>query len=133
MGLVDPKVRAAFALLGLRPDADQLAVLAAYRRLARATHPDVSSERDAAERFTALSAAYQQAMAAAPERTAPADPPEEAPSTARPFPRATPATGRPFVAGPVRVEPAPGEGWGEEILWIGPVVRLHRGGRRGWT
>lgn len=131
MGHADPNVRAAFALLGLRPDADQLAVAAAYRRLARTTHPDVSPEHDAAERFTALAAAYRQALAAAPERITPADPPE-APATPRPFPRMTPTPDQPIVAGPVRVEPAPGEGWPQEIRWPGPLLRLDREGRWRW-
>ena len=135
MAQVDPTVRAAFALLGLPPDADQLAVAAAYRRLATTTHPDVSRELDAAERFTALSAAYRRARDAAPERTAqPAssEPPDR-PSTAQPSPRTTPTVAPPIVAGPVRVEPGPDRARGQDLLWVGPVVRLDGGGRGRWT
>jgi DnaJ domain len=47
-----------YAALGLAPDAEPQAVAAAYRRLARVHHPDVSQQPDAAERMRALNAAY---------------------------------------------------------------------------
>jgi DnaJ domain len=48
----------AFRLLGLPAGSDREAVAHAYRRLARATHPDVSTDPEAADRFAALTAAY---------------------------------------------------------------------------
>ena len=41
----------AFGVLGIPADSDQNAVAHAYRKLARATHPDVSNDPDAADRF----------------------------------------------------------------------------------
>src|SRR5690242_13936506 len=49
----------AFGVLGIPADSDQNAVVHAYRRLARATHPDVSNDPDAADRFATVAAAYQ--------------------------------------------------------------------------
>lgn len=70
-----PTMSAALAILGVAEDADRDVVTRAYRRLARATHPDVSPAADAAERFDALTAAYRRALDAAPtpsiESTAP--------------------------------------------------------------
>jgi hypothetical protein len=51
--------RAAFRLLGIPAGSDQEAVVHAYRRLARLTHPDVSTDPEAADRFATLTAAYQ--------------------------------------------------------------------------
>ncbi len=49
----------AFGVLGIPVDSDPSAVVHAYRRLARATHPDISNDPDAADRFAAVAAAYQ--------------------------------------------------------------------------
>ena len=49
----------AFRVLGIPADSDQDAVVHAYRRLARATHPDASEDDDAADRFATVAAAYQ--------------------------------------------------------------------------
>lgn len=49
----------ALRLLGVLPGSDRRTIGAAYRRLARENHPDVSKRSDAAERFAAISAAYQ--------------------------------------------------------------------------
>lgn len=46
-------------LLGVAPDSDPATVAHAYRRLARANHPDVSAAPDAAQRFTTIAAAYR--------------------------------------------------------------------------
>lgn len=51
--------RAAFRLLGIPAGSDQEAVVHAYRRLARVTHPDVSTDPEAADRFATLTAAYR--------------------------------------------------------------------------
>lgn len=48
-----------YSVLGVDPGADEKAVKAAYRRLARKYHPDVSKEADAEERFKSVSEAYE--------------------------------------------------------------------------
>jgi len=48
-----------YAILGVPRDADEDAIKAAYRRLARKYHPDVSSEKDAEERFKELAEAHE--------------------------------------------------------------------------
>jgi hypothetical protein len=111
----DPRVRAAWAVLGLGVDPDLAEITRAYRRQARDTHPDVSATPDAAARFEALSDAYQVAVEAtrqgeiAPPLTA--SQPQPAP---RPFTEVTPVDrwtlrhgSAPLVAGPVRVQPSP--------------------------
>jgi hypothetical protein len=47
-----------YEVLGLGPDASADEVKASYRRLAKATHPDVDATAGAAERFLALRRAY---------------------------------------------------------------------------
>lgn len=106
-----PSVRAALAVLGLEPDADRDAVTGAYRRLAKAHHPDVSTASDAAERFAAIAAAYRQALAATPVRVD-AEPPRWT-VRPQPFPRPTHFEGPVIVAGPVHIEPP-----GGELRWI---------------
>ena len=49
----------ALGVLGIPAGSDRETVTSAYRRLARATHPDVSTDPDAAERFAAVLAAYR--------------------------------------------------------------------------
>ena len=61
---IDPGLRAAWAVLGLTADADLEQVNRAYRRLARATHPDVSPTPDAAARFAKVANAYRRAVEA---------------------------------------------------------------------
>ena len=61
----DPGLEAAWAVLGLAAGADRDQVTSAYRRLARATHPDVSPTPDAAARFAAVANAYRRAVEAA--------------------------------------------------------------------
>ena len=50
---------AAFRLLGIPTGSDREVVVRAYRRLARTTHPDVSADPEASERFATLTAAYR--------------------------------------------------------------------------
>lgn len=113
---------AALGVLGLPAGATPEQITRAYRRLARATHPDVVGDTDpaAGDRFAVISDAYHSlasapsAVAAPGERSAPAErsaaeeraPEERAPSRpTRPAPRAWgPAT---IVAGPVVVRPLP--------------------------
>lgn len=61
---IDPGLEDAWAVLGLAADADRDQVTRAYRRLARATHPDVSPTPDAAARFAAVARAYRRAVEA---------------------------------------------------------------------
>jgi hypothetical protein len=111
-----PTIGAAFATLGVAEDADRDAVTRAYRRLARATHPDVSPAADAAERFAALTAAYRRALDAAPTPSLAATAPPIVvrtpfihdclhPSWA-PFGHGGPR-GPAIVVGPVRIDPSP--------------------------
>ena len=48
-----------YQILGVDPDADDKTIKAAYRRLARKFHPDVSTEQDAEEKFKELAEAYE--------------------------------------------------------------------------
>lgn len=58
----------AFRVLGIPADSDQDAVAHAYRSLARTTHPDVSADPGAADRFATIAAAYR-LLSAAPRTT----------------------------------------------------------------
>jgi tetratricopeptide (TPR) repeat protein len=51
-----------YRLLELGTDASYSDIKAAYRRLARALHPDVNPDEAAADRFIAVTAAYQQLL-----------------------------------------------------------------------
>jgi curved DNA-binding protein CbpA len=60
----------ALDLLGLESDADFEAVRAAWRRMAKANHPDVRpGDSEAATRFQAVQAAYEVLRAAEVART----------------------------------------------------------------
>lgn len=48
-----------YDILGIKPDADAKAVKAAYRRLARKYHPDVSKEPNAERQFKDVAEAYE--------------------------------------------------------------------------
>jgi curved DNA-binding protein len=48
-----------YAVMGLKPEASTVEIKRAYRKLARKYHPDVSSEKDAEERFKELGEAYE--------------------------------------------------------------------------
>ena len=113
---------AALAALGLAPDATPAEVTSAYRRLARAVHPDRSAHDDAGARFALLAEAYRtarqvarQVEGAAAPHTAPhaaphaaADRAPEPPGARAAAPRpATAATAStpPIVVGPVHVTP----------------------------
>jgi hypothetical protein len=135
-------VLAALAALGLSDDADRDAVAHAYRRLARATHPDVSDSPDAAARFAALTAAYRRAIAGVDPATLETAAPPAAPAATRvtasaprtnPYVRSAPtaahgprgpiirpfidlaaANDPPIVAGPVRWVRSSVDRWADE-------------------
>ncbi|MCB1699253.1 MAG: DnaJ domain-containing protein [Pseudomonadales bacterium] len=48
-----------YKIIGVDPDADDKTIKAAYRRLARKYHPDVSTEAGAEEKFKELAEAYE--------------------------------------------------------------------------
>ncbi len=48
-----------YKILGVEPTADDKAIKAAYRKLARKYHPDVSKEKDAESKFKDASEAYE--------------------------------------------------------------------------
>lgn len=48
-----------YAIMGVSPEATHDEIKAAYRKLARTHHPDVSKEKDALKRFTDLGEAYE--------------------------------------------------------------------------
>lgn len=61
----EPSAEAALATLGLPKGADRDTIWRTYRRLARASHPDVSGAPDAAGQFQELTRAYRRAVASA--------------------------------------------------------------------
>ena len=91
--------RPAFTALGLEPGATRDDIARAYRRLALHTHPDVSHDPLAAQRFASLTDAYRRALAEAGCQAAAPKPPAA--------PRWPGANRRFFVAGPVHVVPQP--------------------------
>jgi curved DNA-binding protein CbpA len=94
-----------YAILGVGRDATREQVIQAWRRRARAEHPDSRPDDAAAPaRFRALAEAYQ--VLADPARRAAYDRASGyQPSRRESAPR--PAPGAPLRAGPVRVEPLP--------------------------
>ncbi len=76
-------VAEAFAALGLQRDCDEEDARAAYRRLLRTTHPDVSRAGDATERTVALTTAYRIVLT---DLRAPAPPAAPPPADRRPPP-----------------------------------------------
>jgi hypothetical protein len=116
---------AALAVLGLPERATAREITQAYRRLAKAAHPDLTGQPDphndprpaprepgaldAGVRFAALTDAYRALT------STPATPPAEAPASPRPRSRSVtvrftqppppPSTPAPIIAGPVRITP----------------------------
>jgi len=100
---MDRRAIEAFELLGIPEGSDRDTIARAYRRLARTTHPDVSADRDASERFASLTEAYRIA-ASAPAQTGAASTPADV-GVGVPVRRAWSTHEPPIVAGPVRVRP----------------------------
>src|SRR6188472_1459629 len=77
---------AALAVLGLSRHASAREITAAYRRLAKATHPDVTgpADHDAGRRFAALTEAYRALTSISPDPAAIA-------STQSPCPTSSPS------------------------------------------
>ncbi|MBD8870200.1 J domain-containing protein [Nocardioides donggukensis] len=120
---MESRLEEALRVLGVPADSDRERVINAYRRLARVTHPDVSTDPDAAERFAALDAAYR-LVSASSARSPGSEPTSTAsrPSLVRVAPASHPS--------PVRVDPAffPARSWARPPIVAGPVlVRPARG------
>jgi hypothetical protein len=110
--------RAALATLGLPDHATGRQITDAYRRLARATHPDTTGRTDdqAGTNFVAISDAYQ-LLTDQPDAPAPAADGAPAPTPRtrrapdpwqqRPGPQRPASQRPPIVAGPVTVTPSP--------------------------
>jgi DnaJ-like protein len=75
---VSEALRGARELLGVTDGADVGELTRAYRRAARDLHPDLSSDPEATQQFQALLTAYQLAVEAALQDTAPATDPDPA-------------------------------------------------------
>jgi hypothetical protein len=98
--MTDMRIRTpGVSALGLQPGATRDEIARAYRRLALLTHPDVSGDPTAAQRFASLTDAYHRALAEA-------DTPDLRSATAAPRPSLR-ADRRQFVAGPVHIIPQP--------------------------
>ena len=103
----------ALAALGLAEEATPAQVTAAYRRLARTTHPDLCPDQDAPARFAALTDAYRRAREdSPPERVAVTwSAPEPTASHEKPFirlsasPAPQPRRQPDLIVGPVHVRP----------------------------
>ena len=108
----------ALAVLGLSGNASAREITRAYHRLAKRTHPDVTeaSDRDAEERFIALTAVYDAltsiSSSPAPATTSvptsapsPVSPPSATTLLRGPFAVRVRFTSTPIIAGPVRIAP----------------------------
>ena len=71
-------MQTAFEVLGIRPDADETAIRAAYHKLAKTCHPDVFSDpedqKNGQVKLISINLAYEQAMKIASTRQTPAAP-----------------------------------------------------------
>lgn len=111
----------ALAALGLGPDAAAHDIVSAYRRLARASHPDTGDASPGSQDFARIHAAYRfltrgDSLAGAPSRdTPPAAAAQErhpsslADSAAWDVAELLSRRDQPFVAGPVIIRPLPPE------------------------
>ena len=97
-----------YAILGVSPTASLEEIRLAYRRQARAYHPDLSTDPHAEERFKEVNEAYD-VLANSEKRQAydyfTADAPETPPATEEPQPTAAPVQETASVPPRPRVEP----------------------------
>jgi hypothetical protein len=105
---MDNQLEEALKMLGIPADSDDERVTRAYRRLARATHPDVSAEPDAAERFAEVTAAFHLVSAAVRHSGPPSVRTNN--SSDSPLRRSAPPP-RPDLSGYVPAEGAPAQDW----------------------
>jgi len=99
-----PRQPSPYDVLGVRPDASDRDITRAYRRLARAWHPDTRpAGAGATARFQAVSDAYE--LLSDPAQRAVYDERQRH----RPVTRQHRLPGPAMWAGPVRVEPLPGD------------------------
>lgn len=107
--------RAALTVLGLSDTATAEQITAAYRHLAKTTHPDMngSTDPDAAVRFAEINTAYQQLVPSADQPTPqlqaslPPTPPSALPDPLCIAAGWVPRRRQPLVAGPVVITPLP--------------------------
>jgi hypothetical protein len=113
--------RDARAVLGVTATATSAQVVSAFRSQAKAVHPDVSRDSDAAARFAALLAAYPVALRAARGQE---DPPAQSDPGAR-----TPVSGQRVTRRVPQTDRRPDlvAVWDADrpVLLVGPVIR-HR-------
>jgi hypothetical protein len=100
---------AALAVLGLTERATPEQITSAYRRLAKATHPDAtgSTDPEGSDRFADVSDAYRRLTQERPSEVHPpvVVPPPATSTTPTPTWFGRPAQRPPIVAGPVTVSP----------------------------
>ena len=116
---MDRRLVEACELLGVPVGSRQAVLSQAYRQLARTTHPDVSEDPDASERFMRIKAAFDLASASAPPSLSTAESEQDliqvnrSRTTSRHFDLSYRHVANPrpptFVAGPVSVEPPTGD------------------------
>ena len=133
-----PRQPSPYDVLGVRPDASDRDITRAYRRLARAWHPDARpAGAGAAGRFQAVSDAYE--LLSDPAQRAAYDERQRR----RPVARQHRPTGPAMWPGPVRVEPLPGDpgpvrtdpGWASaqvRLVILAELARAFRPDDRNW-
>ena len=116
---MDSQLDAARKMLGIPANSDRETLTSAYRRHARATHPDVSPEPDAGEQFAAVTGAYRLLTGV----------PAPIPRLPQPAPWTSDLRGVPL---PLRRWPTgAGSSWGRSPIVAGPVmVHSAQPGRR---
>jgi hypothetical protein len=111
-----PTRLAALAALGLTGTPTQAQITTAYRRLAKATHPDRTGRTDphATERFTEITLAYRRLLPHTPASQTSQPSPRSSPPR---FPTMSPARSRGASTGTSTAPP-----WSDPPLVAGPAV-----------
>ena len=125
---MDRQLDEALKVLAIPVDSDPETVTSAYRRLARATHPDVSPDPDAAEQFATVTAAYRLVSAVPRPRFTLGNTPRtarqrRARSCVRPHPERMPTS--------PRASRTTGRGRPRTPVVPASFLRCHRSGRPG--